>query len=488
MVDAADPPRPEDWTEDDELSQRAYYHLLNMWERTGGNRDIIATKGGHISIAVGTADVDMSAEKDANGLPVEQRYYFIEYTGTPGAGIDVVFSDLEATYFLWNNTDQILTMKTDTDTTGVAWAIGELNIMATETTFEVRKLITIDGSLGRTAAGVYQRAALTGEAVAGAGSNAVTLNPGAETVPVSGDFFVFQDTGDGSALKKVDFDNMPGGGGSGGSGGGGNTLNVNMTAVGNVTTGEDTLITYTMPADTLDTDGNGIRITAWGTTANNGDAKTLKMHFGGTVIGTYSLTISQAGVWFIDAQVYRTGSNAQQTVCKMHEMAGDKHDLEQGTATETDGSTIVIKVTGEGTSSNDIVQEGMVVEMMSSSGLQAGAELKDYTETRSTPSSSSGTLDLDFDNGNVFVVTLTENVTTMTVSNPVASGTAQSGTLILTQHASSPKTVVFPTSAVWNAGTAATVTATNSAVDIFTYITVDGGTTTYWMTGGQAFA
>ena len=132
MVEVAYPPRRDDWSDDDGLSQQAYYHLLNIWERTGGDRDIIATKGGHISIAVGTSDIDMSAEKDANSLPIEQRYYFIEFTGTPGAGWDAVFSDLEAIYFLWNNTNQIGTMKTDTDTTGVAWAIGEFNIFVSE--------------------------------------------------------------------------------------------------------------------------------------------------------------------------------------------------------------------------------------------------------------------------------------------------------------------------------------------------------------------
>ena len=66
----------------------------------------------------------------------------------------------------------------------------------------------------------------------------------------------------------------------------GGVLNVNTTAVGNVTTGEDNLITYSLPANTLSVNGMALRIVAWGLTANNANAKTLKVYFGTVVIGT----------------------------------------------------------------------------------------------------------------------------------------------------------------------------------------------------------
>ena len=43
--------------------------------------------------------------------------------------------------------------------------------------------------------------------------------------------------------------------------------NIDNTAVGNVGTGTDNLISYTMPADTLNINGYFVRITAWGTTS-----------------------------------------------------------------------------------------------------------------------------------------------------------------------------------------------------------------------------
>ena len=64
------------------------------------------------------------------------------------------------------------------------------------------------------------------------------------------------------------------------------------------------------------------------------------------------------------------------------------------------------------------------------------ALLKDYSVEVTSPSSSSGTLNLDMENGNVFDVTLTEAVTTLNFNNP-ATGSANllledgSGSLLL---------------------------------------------------------
>lgn len=112
------------------------------------------------------------------------------------------------------------------------------------------------------------------------------------------------------------------------------------------------------------------------------------------------------------------------------------------------------------------------------------AELKDYAETQSTPSSSSGVLDLDLANGNVFEVTLTENVTTTTFSNPPATGKGGSFTLILKQDAGGTNTFVWPASVDWAGGTAPTLTTTTSAVDILTFVTTDAGTRWYGFLAG----
>lgn len=141
--------------------------------------------------------------------------------------------------------------------------------------------------------------------------------------------------------------------------------NVNTTAVGNVGAGTDDLITYALPANALSANAKGIRITVWGTTANNANAKTLTLNFGSTAILTNALTVSIAGVWRIEADVFRTGSGAQTYISQLVTTgtAGVAlNDLEQGTSSQTDTAAITIKCTATATTDNDIVQNGLIVE------------------------------------------------------------------------------------------------------------------------------
>ncbi len=109
-----------------------------------------------------------------------------------------------------------------------------------------------------------------------------------------------------------------------------------------------------------------------------------------------------------------------------------------------------------------------------------------YNETYAAVTSSSNATTVDCEAGNAFSHTLTEN-TTLTFSNPPASGTAYSFSIEIIQDASaSGYTVTWPTSVDWPAATAPTLTATASAKDVFVFYTRDGGTTWYGFTAGQA--
>lgn len=113
-----------------------------------------------------------------------------------------------------------------------------------------------------------------------------------------------------------------------------------------------------------------------------------------------------------------------------------------------------------------------------------GGVVEDETAITST----SNAITVDCQVGNVFTHTLTEN-TTFTFSNAPASGRAFAFTLKVVQDASaSGFTVTWPTSVDWPSATAPTLTATASAVDVFVFLTHDGGTTWYGFTAGQAFA
>jgi len=95
-----------------------------------------------------------------------------------------------------------------------------------------------------------------------------------------------------------------------------------------------------------------------------------------------------------------------------------------------------------------------------------------------SPASATNVLTLDLQLGNSFSVTLTENVSTLTISNAPDDVYCEL-ILILTQDALGPWTFAWPATTKWAAGTAPTITATASATDIFKLFTVDGGTTWY---------
>lgn len=103
--------------------------------------------------------------------------------------------------------------------------------------------------------------------------------------------------------------------------------------------------------------------------------------------------------------------------------------------------------------------------------------LKDYGETKVAMSANAVDLEL----GNVFTYTLSGGQT-LTFTNPAASGTACSFSLIITNGGSA--TLTYPSSVDWAAATAPTLTT--SGIDILTFTTIDGGTIWYGIVSGLA--
>lgn len=153
------------------------------------------------------------------------------------------------------------------------------------------------------------------------------------------------------------------------------------------------------------------------------------------------------------------------------------------------GSTLASGVTASSLTSVGTLS-GLTMSGAGTANLQDGVlqrpRIQDYGEVRSTPSISGGGLTLNLENGNVFGVSLNANITTLTISNPSASGTACSFTLALTADGTS-RTITWPGSVKWAGGVQPTPTSTNGKVDIFTFVTWDAGTTWYAFIAGQNF-
>lgn len=141
-------------------------------------------------------------------------------------------------------------------------------------------------------------------------------------------------------------------------------LNVTTTNVGNVTTGTDDLMSYTVPANTLSTNGQLLRVTAWGSTANNAAAKTVTMECGTQQIMTQALTANLAGTWRIVAYVVRTGVATQDIFAELLQLTTIVHKQTATAGTQDETAAITIKCTGTATSTDDIVQDGLIVEAL----------------------------------------------------------------------------------------------------------------------------
>jgi hypothetical protein len=114
--------------------------------------------------------------------------------------------------------------------------------------------------------------------------------------------------------------------------------------------------------------------------------------------------------------------------------------------------------------------------------------LKDYSEASATPVVSAGTLTLDLESGSVFDVVLTDDVTSLVLANPPAAGSAGSATLILRQDATGGRTLAWPSSIRWAGGTPPLVTPAANGVDMYAFISRDGGVTWFGFPGGQDFS
>lgn len=111
--------------------------------------------------------------------------------------------------------------------------------------------------------------------------------------------------------------------------------------------------------------------------------------------------------------------------------------------------------------------------------------IRNLSEVSASAAISAGTLTLDLSTAGVFYVPLNANITTLTISNTQSTG-ASAFTLVFTADGT-PRSVTWGGSILWPSAIAPSLTSTNGKKDVFSFMTLDGGTTWYGFTGGQNF-
>jgi len=108
------------------------------------------------------------------------------------------------------------------------------------------------------------------------------------------------------------------------------------------------------------------------------------------------------------------------------------------------------------------------------------------TKNVPTATISAGVLTLDHSVGDFALVTHSENITSVVLSNPPASGTLGSITVFLNQDATGGRTLTGSFLTISGAGVDMGTAA--FAKNIINFITMDGGSVYYAMSSGKDFA
>lgn len=144
----------------------------------------------------------------------------------------------------------------------------------------------------------------------------------------------------------------------------GGVIEVNTTAVGNVTTGEDDLITFTIPADTLNNNGDQVEFDMAGIFAATANNKRVRVYIDNTLLfDTTDLTTTTAEDWSIKGTIIKTGTGTQKCIVQwLSTEATLLSSVDYSTVAEDETAALVLKATGEATATDDILQEVLIVK------------------------------------------------------------------------------------------------------------------------------
>ncbi len=148
--------------------------------------------------------------------------------------------------------------------------------------------------------------------------------------------------------------------------------------------------------------------------------------------------------------------------------------------TDVKTNTIIERTAASGvTIDGTLIKDGSVADSLLLNGVSTYSRLdltEEYTaakgHTENTGSISSGTLTLDFEASNYFEISLTENITTVTINN-----TGKPGTRVVKfkQDATGGRTVTGYTSVNWVGGTEVVITTAANSVDFVTFVVDSAG-------------
>jgi len=144
----------------------------------------------------------------------------------------------------------------------------------------------------------------------------------------------------------------------------GGLLSINTDNVANINTGTTDLIGYILNANSLATNGDVLQIEASGTFAANTNNKKVTLNFGSQEILTTGSIIANDGSWSIKATIVLTASATQEIMTTI--ISGTTNVTISSTravGVQESTNDIIIKCTGTGVASNDIIHRTLLINL-----------------------------------------------------------------------------------------------------------------------------
>lgn len=154
------------------------------------------------------------------------------------------------------------------------------------------------------------------------------------------------------------------------------TINRDISVVGNITTGLDTLHSFTLVANSLANNGDYLKVRYGGTFATNDNDKRIQISFGGQVVDNTALFDQDGGVWdydltfvrFTATQVKITGTKSWGSISRdgAGTAAGNANISTIFTAItvpDLSSNSMIMLVEAEATATNDVQQGLSVIEL-----------------------------------------------------------------------------------------------------------------------------
>lgn len=137
----------------------------------------------------------------------------------------------------------------------------------------------------------------------------------------------------------------------------GGVLYLDNNGDGNVGTGEDTLSTTTIAANTL-VNATTMRFEVVGVLAGNANSKTIKVYFGGSEIFSHTTT-NASDYWTIEGRLVAVGDSSQKIWA--HYFSDTERTYVHTALTKDSSTALDFAVTGEATSDDDIICETVLL-------------------------------------------------------------------------------------------------------------------------------